>query len=128
MGCDSFLMPVCGSSMGEHRGTSMGAECATMRTFCWEPMGEGEVEAVSLILYGGKGRGTDRKPNFVVCSARIVSGWMLVAWGTESYSGLAENTYFVYLALRTLALGMGQTVRLGKRSTLCCKSGIEIYF
>ena len=41
-------------------------------------MGEGEVETVSLILYGGKGRGTGRKPNFVACSARIVSGWMLV--------------------------------------------------
>ena len=109
-------------------GTSMGAEWATMRTFCWEQMGEGEVETVSLILYGGKGRGTDRKPNFVACSARIVSGWMLVVWGTGFFSELAENTNFVYLVLRTLALGMGQTVRLGKRNTLCCKSGIEIYF
>ena len=44
----------------------------------------------------------------------------------ESYSGLAGNTYFVYL--RTSALGMGQTVSMGKRNTLCCKSGMEIYF
>ena len=44
----------------------------------------------------------------------------------ESYSGLAGNTYFVYL--RTSPLGMGQTVSMGKRNTLCCKSGMEIYF
>ena len=45
----------------------------------------------------------------------------MVAWGTESYSGLAENTYFVYLTLRASALDIGQTVRLGT-------SGMEIYF
>ena len=28
---------------------------------------------------GGKARGRDRKPNFVACSARIVSGWVVVA-------------------------------------------------
>ena len=67
-------------------------------------------------------------PDVVACSARIVSGWMVVAWGTESYSGLAGNTYFVYRALRASALGLGQTVRLGKRNTLCCKSRMEIYF
>ena len=39
----------------------------------------------------------------------------------ESYSGLAENTYFVYLTLRASALDIGQTVRLGT-------SGMEIYF
>ena len=50
-----------------------------------------------------------------------------MAWGTDSYSGLAE-TYFVYLALRTSVLGMGQAVRLGKRNTLCCKSRMEMYF
>ena len=27
---------------------------------------------------GGKARGRDRKPNFVACSARIVSGWVVV--------------------------------------------------
>ena len=51
-----------------------------------------------------------------------------MVWGTQSYSGLAENTYFVYLALRTSVLGMGQTVRLGKRNTLCCRSKMEMYF
>ena len=66
-------------------------------------------------------------PDVVACSARIVSGWMVVAWGTESYSGLAGNTYFVYLALRTSALGMVQTVTLGRRNILCCKSGMKIY-
>ena len=49
-------------------------------------------------------------------------------WGIESYSGLAGNTYFVYLALTTSAFGMGPTVRLGKRNTLCCVSRIDIYF
>ena len=49
-----------------------------------------------------------------------------MVWGTESYSGLAENTYFVYLALRTSFLGMGQTVRLGKRKTQCLR--MEMYF
>ena len=77
---------------------------------------------------GGKGRGRARMPVFVACSAQIVSRWVVVAWGTESYSGLAGNTYFVYLVLRTSALGMGQTVRLGKRNTMCCKSRMEIYF
>ena len=63
----------------------------------------------------------------MACSARIVSGCVVVAWGTDSYSGLAGNTYFVYLALRTSALAMGQSVRLGKRNTLCCKSIMEMY-
>ena len=47
-----------------------------------------------------------------------------MTWGTESYSELAE-TRFVYLALRTSALG---TVKLGKGNTLCCKSRMEMYF
>ena len=70
---------------------------------------------------GGKGRGRARKPDFVACSARIVSRWVVLAWGTESYSGLAGNTCFVYLALRTSALGLGQTIRLGKRNTVLQK-------
>ena len=64
----------------------------------------------------------------MACSARIASGWVVVAWGTETYLGLAGNAYFVYLALRTSALGMGQTIRLGKRNTLCCKNRMEMYF
>ena len=75
---------------------------------------------------GGEERGREKKPNFVSCCTRIVSGWVVVVWGTESYSGLAGNTYFVYLALRTSVLGMGQTVRLGKRKTLYCR--MEMYF
>ena len=35
------------------------------------------------------GRGRDRKPNFVTCSARLVGGWVVMAWGTKSYLGLA---------------------------------------
>ena len=52
MGCDSFVIPVCGSvGSGEP-----GAEWATMGTFCSEPMGGGEAETESLILYGGSGK------------------------------------------------------------------------
>ena len=76
----------------------------------------------------GEWKGRARKPNFVAYNALIVSGWVVVVWGTESYSGLTGNTYFVYMVLRMSALGMGQTVRLGKRNTLCCKSRMEIYF
>ena len=74
----------------------------------------GEAETESLILW-------------LVVLKLLAGGWV-VAWGTETYSGLAGNTYFVYLVVRTLALGMGQTVRLAKRNTLCCKSRMEMYF
>ena len=47
---------------------------------------------------GVRGRYRDRKLKFVACSARIVSGWVVVARGTESFLGLAGNTFFVYLA------------------------------
>ena len=77
---------------------------------------------------GGRGRDWDRKPNFVACSAWIVRGWVVVRRRTGSNLGLAANTYFVYLTFRTSALGMGQTVRPGKRNTLCCKSRMEMYF
>ena len=76
---------------------------------------------------GGRGRGeaeTESLNLWLVVPELLVGGW----WWRESYSGLAGNTYFVYLALITSALGMGQTVTLGKRNTLCCKSGMEIYF
>ena len=76
---------------------------------------------------GGRGRGeaeTQSLNLWLVVPELLVGGW----WWRESYSGIAGNTYFVYLALRTSALGMGQTVTLGKRNTLCCKSGMEIYF
>ena len=106
---------------------NLGAEWATMETLLRTNGGRrGRDRKPNSV--GGKGRGRARKPDFVACSARIVSRWVVLAWGTESYSGLAGNTCFVYLALRTSALGLGQTIRLGKRNTLCCKSGLEIYF
>ena len=112
--CDSFIMSVCGTVGSGEPGSRMGYHGNILlrtnggrRGRDWKPNSVGE-----------KGRGRDRKPDSVVCSARIVSGWVVVAWGTESYSGLAGNTYFVYLALRSSALAMGQTVRLGKRNTL----------
>ena len=46
----------------------------------------------------------------------LAGGW----WWSKAQSliqGLLE-TYFVYLALRTSAQGMGRTVRLGKRNTV----------
>ena len=46
--------------------------------------------------------------------------------GTKSYIGMAKNTYFVFLTLRTCEpWGL---VRLGKRNTLCYKNGMQIYF
>ena len=46
--------------------------------------------------------------------------------GTKSYIGMARNTYFVFLTLRTCEpWGL---VRLGKRNTLCYKNGMQIYF
>ena len=63
---------------------------------------------------------------WLVFSLILAGGWW---WReVESYLGLPGNTYFVYLALRMSALGMGQTVRLGKRNTLCCKGRMEMYF
>ena len=108
VGCGSFVMLLCKSVRSGEPGSRMGYH-----------------RNILLRTNGGR-RGRDRKPDFVTCSARIVSGWVVVEWGTESYSGLAGDTYFVYLALRTSALEMGQTVRLGKRNTY--KGGMEIYF
>ena len=124
MGCDSFVMPVCESLGSGEPGSRMGYQgniLVRLNGGRWSRDRKPN-------FVGGKGRGRDRKPDFVACSMQIVSRWVVVAWGTESYSGLAGNTYFVYLALRTSALGMGQTVRLGKRNALCCKSRMEIYF
>ena len=129
MGCDSFLMHVCGSIGG-------GELLWKQNGLPWEHSVENKWAGG-----GGGGRGRDKKFNSVggrgrgeaetqslnlwlVVPELLVGGW----WWRESYSGIAGNTYFVYLALRTSALGMGQTVTLGKRNTLCCKSGMEIYF
>ena len=66
MGCDPFVMSVCGSVAGG----------ITLSENQWEG---GEAETENLILQGWKGKGQDRKPNFVPCSARIVSRWVVVA-------------------------------------------------
>ena len=115
MGCDSFLMHVCGSIGG-------GELLWKQNGLPWEHSVEKKFNSV-----GGRGRGeaeTQSLNLWLVVPELLVGGW----WWRESYSGIAGNTYFVYLALRTSALGMGQTVTLGKRNTLCCKSGMEIYF
>ena len=59
---------------------NLGAEWATMRTFCWEPMGGGEAETESLILW------------LVVLELLAVGWWWCEA---QSYSGLAE-THILY--------------------------------
>ena len=60
-GCNSFVIPVCGSvGNGEP----------------WSRMG---YHGIILLRTNGGRRGRDRKPDFVACSARIVSGWMVVA-------------------------------------------------
>ena len=124
MGCDSFVMPMCWSVGSGEPGSRMGYHGnILLRT----NVGKGGRDRKPNSV-GGKGRGRGRKPDFMACSTRIFSGWVVVVWGTESYSGLAGNTYFVYLALIMSAPGMGQTVRQGERNTLCCKSGMEIFF
>ena len=62
-----------------------------------------EAEAESLILW------------LVECS-RLPDGW----WLHEAQSLIQGwlGTHFVYLALRTSVLEMGQAVRLGKRNTM----------
>ena len=107
MGCDSFVMSVCGSVGSGEPGSRMGYHGNILlrtnggrRGRDWKPNsveGRGEAETESLILW-------------LAVLKLLVGGWF-VAWGTEFYSGLAGNTYFVYLVLRTSTLGMVQTVR-----------------
>ena len=45
-------------------------------------------------------RGTDRRTNFVifvVWSALIVGGWVVVVWGRKFYLGSTEISSFVFL-------------------------------
>ena len=49
-----------------------------------------------------------------------------MARGTESYSGLAGNTFRIP-GFENVSPGMGQTIRLGKRNTLCCKSKWKLF-
>ena len=62
--------------------------------------GEAETETIALWL---------------VVLELLARGWWL-SEVQKSFSGLAANKYFVYLALRTSALGMGKTVRLIKET------------
>ena len=92
MSCDSFVMPVCGSVGSEEPGSRMGYHGNTLlRTNGGGRRGR-DRKPNSV---GGEGSGRDRKPDFVACIARIVSGWVVVAWGIESYSGLAGNTFCI---------------------------------
>ena len=101
MGCDSFVMPLCGSVGSGEPGSRMGYH--------------GNI----LLRTNGGRRGRNRKPDFVAFSAQIVSGWVVVAWGTESYSGLAGNIFCIP-GFEHISVGMGQTARLDKRNILCC--------
>ena len=75
MGCDSFIMPVCGSVRSGEPGSRMSYHGnILLRT-----MAGGEAETENLILYDGKRRVRNRKPDFVACSARIVSRWVVMA-------------------------------------------------
>ena len=81
MGCDPFLMSVCGFVGG-------GETLWEQNGLPWEHSAEkrwegGEAETERLILLGERGggcwewRGRDRKPDFVACSARFLSGWVV---------------------------------------------------
>ena len=60
VGCDSFVMLLCKSVRSGEPGSRMGYH-----------------RNILLRTNGGR-RGRDRKPDFVTCSARIVSGWVVV--------------------------------------------------
>ena len=59
IGCDTFVMPMCGSVRSGEPGSRMSYH--------------GEI------LYERKRRGRNRKPDFVACSAQIVSRWVVMA-------------------------------------------------
>ena len=120
MGCDSFVMSVCGSVGSGEPGSRMGYHGnILLRTNGGRRGRDRKPNSV-----GGKGRGWDRKLDFVACSARIVSGWVVVAWDTESYSGLAGNIYFIP-GFESLSPGKGSD---WVKKKLCCKKRTEIYF
>ena len=87
-------------------------------------------------------RGRDRKPNSVggrgEAETESLILWLLVlkflaggSWWREAQSlikGLLETPISHTRLWEHQPLRMGQTVRLGKRNTMCCKSGMEIYF
>ena len=91
MGCDSFVMPLCGSVGSGEPGSRMGYHGnILLRTNGGRRGRDRKPNSVRE-----KGRGRNRKPDFVACSAQIVSGWVVVAWGAESYSGLAGNIFCI---------------------------------
>ena len=61
MGCNSFVMRVCGSVGSGKPGSRMG------------------YHGNFLLTINGGTIGRDRKFDFVACCARIVSGWVVVA-------------------------------------------------
>ena len=75
-------------------------------------MGEREAETESIILW-------------LVVLELLPDGW----WLHEAQSLIQGwlKTHFVYLALRTSVLEIGQAARLGKE-THCCKSRMEMHF
>ena len=68
LGCDSLLMPVC--NLLELEGLYQGR------------MGyHGNIQLENRGGGGGEERrGEDREPNYVACSALIMSRWLVVAW------------------------------------------------
>ena len=75
MGCDSFVMPVCGSVRSGEPGSRMGYHRnILLRTNGGRRGRDRKPNSVER-----KGRGRDRKPDFVACSAQIVNGWVVVA-------------------------------------------------
>ena len=71
---------------------------------CWRWGNSMEAEWATM--------GTFWKPNFVTCSARIVSGWVVVA-----YSGLAENT-FCMPGFENVSRGDGSDCQTRQKNTL----------
>ena len=70
MGCDSLVMPLCGSVGSGEPGSRMGYHRnILLRTNGGRRGRDRKPNSVER-----KGRGRDRKPDFVACSAQIVDG------------------------------------------------------
>ena len=74
MGCDSFVMPVCGSVGSGEPGGRMGYH----GNILLRSNGGRRGRDRNPNSVWGEWKGRDRKPDFVACNALIVSGWVVV--------------------------------------------------
>ena len=109
MGCDSFVMPLWGSVGSGEPGSRMGYHGnILLRTNGGRRGRDRKPNSV-----GGKGRGWDRKLDFVACSARIVSGWVVVAWDTRVLFRACWKHIFCVPGFENVSPGDGSDCQTG---------------